>query len=76
MKNILQSRDPGQINALAFGWSADYPDPHNFVYPLMHSDVSLYSWGYNNPDVDGLIEAGLATLDPAERQAIYYELQK
>ncbi len=58
------------------GWGADYPDPHNFIYTYMHSQ-GLYSGrsGYNNPEADRLIEQGVAELDPAKRQAIYYRLQ-
>lgn len=31
---------------------------------------------YNNPEVDKLLDAGVATVDPAERKAIYSEIQK
>jgi peptide/nickel transport system substrate-binding protein len=64
----------GQLPIDFVGWGADYPDPHDFVYPFMHSSVS-FSRGYNNPLVDNLIEDGVMTLDPAERRVIYYELQ-
>ncbi len=61
----------------AIGWLADYPDPHNFAHPFMHStgDFSGYTH-YSNPDVDELIEAGIRETDLAERQQIYYELQQ
>lgn len=59
------------------GWGADYPDPHNFVYPYMHSSGDFSEWqSYSNPEVDALIEQGIAVVDPAERQAIYYQLQE
>ena len=58
------------------GWGADYPDPHNFVQPYMHS-TGLFAGrtGYNNPEVDKLIEDGVLEVDPAKRKAIYYRLQ-
>ena len=58
------------------GWGADYPDPHNFVQPYMHS-TGLFAGrtGYNNPEVDKLIEEGVAETDPAKRKEIYYRLQ-
>ena len=59
------------------GWMADYPDPDNFVVPFMASwGVYSYFQGYSNPEVDALITEGIATIDPEDRQAIYYELQQ
>ena len=61
----------------AIGWLADYPDPHNFAHPFMHStgDFSGYTH-YSNPKVDELIEAGIRETDLAQREQIYYELQQ
>jgi peptide/nickel transport system substrate-binding protein len=58
------------------GWGADYADPHNFLYTFMHSQ-GVYGryMAYRNPEVDRLCEAGIATVDPAERREIYYQLQ-
>jgi len=58
------------------GWQADFPDPHNFVHPYMHSNGAYASaQGYNNTEVDKLIEEGISETDPAKRQTIYYQLQ-
>lgn len=58
------------------GWLADYPDPHNFVYPFMHSNGTFSGWqNYSNPEVDDLINQGIAATTPSARQAIYYQLQ-
>ena len=58
------------------GWLADYPDPHNFVYPFMHSNGTFSGWqNYSDPEVDDLIEQGIAATTPSARQAIYYQLQ-
>ena len=57
-------------------------DPHQFFDPLQHPDGD---WGskhgmrdaYSDPDrIAELIDAGKASVDPAERKAIYAELQK
>ena len=58
------------------GWLADYPDPHNWVTPYMHSagDFSGFQ-SYNNPTVDALIAEGIATPDGPTRAAIYEDLQ-
>jgi len=66
-----------KLTAFVLGWLADYPDPHNFVYPFMHTEGTFaYFQRYSNPIVDALIEEGIATPDGPARQAIYYELQE
>ena len=58
------------------GWGADYADPHNFLYTFMHSQGTYGKYvGYQNPEVDKLCEAGIATVDPAKREEIYSRLQ-
>ena len=43
----------------------------------MHSAGTFSEWqNYSNPEVDALIAQGIATVDLAERQAIYYQLQE
>lgn len=58
------------------GWLADYPDPHNFVMPFMHSEGDFARFHrYSDPTVDELIEEGLRTINMTRRREIYYELQ-
>lgn len=58
------------------GWLADYPDPHNFVMPFMHSKGDFAQFQrYSNPSADALIEEGLQTINKTRRREIYYELQ-
>jgi len=65
-----------KLTLFLVGWLADYPDPHNFVYPFMHSrgDFSGFQ-SYKNPIVDRLIAEGIKEVDPKKRKRIYYELQ-
>ena len=59
------------------GWGADYPDPHNFIYTFMHSrGVYGRYMAYQNGEVDRLCEAGIATVDPEQREKIYHKLQE
>jgi len=58
------------------GWGADYADPHNFVYPFMHSN------GYYgkhmvlmNDEIDRLCDAGITNVDPEKRREVYSRLQ-
>jgi peptide/nickel transport system substrate-binding protein len=65
-----------QMPVYYIGWGADYPDPHNFVYPYQHSQGLFASrCGYNNPEADQLIEQGALETDPAKRREIYFRLQ-
>ena len=58
------------------GWVADYADPHNFLYTFMHSrGVYGRFLAYKNSEVDRLCEAGIATVDPIQREQIYTRLQ-
>lgn len=64
------------------GWLADYADPHNFVQPMMYSQGN-YPTGQGEAfrelareEFDQLIDEGMETVDPEERQEIYYELQQ
>ena len=66
-----------KLTLFILGWGADYPDPHNFVHPFMHTDGSFSAFqSYSNPEVDRLIAEGIASVDPAKRQEIYYRLQE
>jgi len=59
------------------GWLADYPDPHDFVHPFMHSQGALAQFqSYSNPIVDAWVEEGIATPYGLARRAIYYTLQE
>jgi peptide/nickel transport system substrate-binding protein len=59
------------------GWVADYADPHNFVHAFMHSrGVYGRFMGYQNPEADRLIAAGVITDAPDERDRIYRRLQQ
>ena len=54
------------------GWAADYPDAHNFVFPMLHS-LGNYpdQQGYKNPEIDRLIEQAIAETDPEKRKELY-----
>lgn len=65
------------LPAFRVGWLADFPDPHNFLQPFMHSTGAFAAWQkYSNPTVDALIEEGIKTTNETRRQEIYYELQR
>lgn len=86
----LDATKRGEVPVFIIGWLADYPDPHNFIFTYYHS-AGVYSGrqGENfrkfistpHPDLGGrsldeLIEEAIAKTDPAERQALYEEIQR
>lgn len=73
--SILEALPAGDMDSSIFNWTfgtAFAPDP----YETLHSQGSTNFCGYSNPRMDELIEAGRTTVDVAERQAIYYEIQQ
>lgn len=64
----------------ASGWVQDYHDPHNWVFPLLHSQ-GYYSHDMDfAPEVaarlDDLIGRAKVETDPAAREALYHEIQQ
>jgi len=58
------------------GWGGDYADPHNFVYPFMHSNGYYGKFmALRNDEIDKLCDAGIATADTQKRREIYSKLQ-
>lgn len=75
---FLRSFRAGQVPMLASGWLEDIHDPHNWVQPFT---VGTYAGRQNLPQdlldqFGALVNAGVATADPAEREQIYFELQE
>jgi peptide/nickel transport system substrate-binding protein len=67
----------GKLPMWIIGWSADYPDPDNFVSPYLHSTGTYASaQSYAASQVDQLIEQGRTETDPGRRDEIYAELQE
>ena len=74
---LLRGMYAGLLPMFQIGWLADYPDAHNFVFPFMHSSGTFSGWqNYKNPQVDELIKQGIQATTPAEREAIYRQLDQ
>ena len=58
------------------GWGGPFVDPDEFLYPEFHSGEAWNPQGFNDPEVDQLLEDGRNTLDPEKREEIYFEVQK
>ncbi len=60
------------------GWIADYPSLDNFLYPLFQSDQSRTGsfTFYANDEVDQKLTEARATIDEAQRWALYNEIEE
>ena len=58
------------------GWQADYPDPENFLDVNFHSKSPLNHTGYNNVNVDTLLEDARIKQSWEERKLLYNEAEK
>ena len=75
--NYLNMIVAKKCTLFVLGWLADFPDPHNFVHPYMHSQGYYPQFqSYSRPEVDELIEQGIKTVDPKERKDIYSRLAR
>jgi len=58
------------------GWVADFPDPHNFMYPFMHSQGNYGKlMGVSDSKIDQLCDLGIQAKNNSERKSIYHQLQ-
>ena len=72
---ILDDMVLGRLPMYLNGWQADYPDPHNFVFPYMHSRGAFaQSQRYSNEVVDDLIEQAISSSSHSERQSLYDQI--
>jgi peptide/nickel transport system substrate-binding protein len=75
---MLRAFRAGQLPLTASGWIEDIHDPHNWVQPFT---IGTYAGRQNLPQelidqFSELVTAGVLAADPADREAIYFELQQ
>ena len=64
---FLQDVHQRRFQMFALAWSADYPDPQDFLDIMFHTD-SANNWGnYNNREVDSLLEKARVEPDQTAR---------
>lgn len=75
----LDGTAAGEHDMYILGWGTVTGDPNYGLYPLFHSstfgDAGNRSF-YANDKVDELLEKGKVTVEPAEREKYYYEVQE
>lgn len=66
----------GNYQMFSLGWSADYPDPQDFLDIMFHSESTNNHMNYSNPEVDRLLEAARVELDHDKRMQLYQEIER
>jgi len=55
-------------------WWGYRPDPSQYLAAIFRSDTQYHKWTLNDPDIDRLIDTGIAETDVAKRRQIYRSL--
>ena len=59
-------QEGGKFNAARAGWSADYPDPENFLAMYISTNKTFNYGHYNNPEYDELMKKSYEERDPGQ----------
>ncbi len=74
---FLDAQQAHKLPVFILGWNADYPDAHNFAFPIMHSKgMYPFDQHYANAEADKLIDAAVYESNPAKRKKLYARVQE
>jgi ABC-type transport system substrate-binding protein len=73
---FLNMNERSEQPAFHMRWSADYPDPQNFLSLLLSTTGTENHTGYSNPQFDALCAKADAEMDQAKRTALYRQAEK
>jgi ABC-type oligopeptide transport system substrate-binding subunit len=73
----LQDYREGKLQFTMSDWSPDYADVHTYADPFGRTDgAAARRIGFSNPEVDELLDAGIAEQDVAKRTEDYVKIQE
>ena len=70
----LDTNDKFQAFA-GLGWSADYPDPQDFLDVLFHTESPINHGNYTNAEVDSILERARVEADVQKRIDLYNQAE-
>lgn len=73
---FLREQRKGTFQMLSDGWSADYPDPEDFLGKLFASDSTLNYTHYKNDQVDALLKQARTETDRTKRYGLYGQAEQ
>ncbi len=74
-RNPAQNKE-NKYQLFELGWSADYPDPQDFIDILFYSKSLDNNGAYSNPQVDQLIETARVEGDHDKRFQLYQQAEQ
>lgn len=74
--DYLAALDRQEFQIYGTGWIADYPDPQNFVDVLFRGGSSQNHTGYDNPEVNVLLDQAAVATDEATRLELYRQAEQ
>jgi len=72
----LKKRDAGDFDIARAAWTADYPTPDNFLFPLLGTGAEDNVGGYTNKAVDALITKERSPVNDADRKKAVQDAEK
>jgi len=73
---FLDAQNASKLPLFVLGWNADYPDPHNFAFPILDSKGNYpMIQKFHDGEMDRLVDEGMAETNAAKRKQIYAKLQ-
>ena len=66
----------GKVQVFRYGWTADIPDPDNFLFDLFSSQSPDNLFHYRNRTVDALLQRARIEVDTNRRVSLYREAQE
>ena len=75
-KDFQAGLNQGQFQMFVFGWTADYPDPENFLRSLLGAGSPFNNSNYSNPQFDNLMKQGDQQSDPQARLQLYGQAEQ
>lgn len=76
VNTLLAKVQSGSLPLYLGGWSADYPDPHDWLSLQWQSDVLNNNVGYKSKTFDRLTEAADVTWKSSKRAGLYNQAQQ
>ncbi len=73
---VLDEMRNGNAPMFLMGYSSTSGDADFFLYPQHHSGENFNYFQYYNDEMDAKLEAARQSIDPAEREALYKEIQE
>jgi oligopeptide transport system substrate-binding protein len=71
---VMHSGQHGQL--YSYGWCADYPDPENFADALFHSGAQQNLGGYEDAELDAILEQARTEPNVQKRMALYQQAEQ